>query len=135
MIIALDTSTSTCRLAWREGNDWSERDWEAARELAKGLLSFLEETIGSLESISGIIAYQGPGSFTGLRIGLTVLNTIADAQEVPIVGVTGDDWRDAGLRRLEDGDSDQIVMPLYGSEPNITTPRNTLAPMTRAGLK
>ncbi len=123
MIIALDTSTPICRLSWRESNDWKASDWEAGRTLASGLISYLEQTVGPLTTISGIIAYQGPGSFTGLRIGLTVLNTIADAQRIPIIGVTGENWREVGLARLEQGENDHVVMPLYGGEPNITTPR------------
>lgn len=123
MIIGLDTSTPVCRLSVLSDGTWTTKEWEAGRELAAGLLSYMETTIGSFGDITGIIAYQGPGSFTGLRIGLTVCNTIADAQEIPIVGVTGDEWREEGARRLENGENDRLVMPVYGGEPNITTPR------------
>lgn len=123
MIIALDTSTPVCHLSWHEGEAWETMEWEAHRDLAAGLLTFLENTVGPLEHITGIIAYQGPGSFTGLRIGLTVLNTIADTQAVPIVGTMGESWRETGLTRLNSGENDQLVMPVYGGEPNITTPR------------
>lgn len=123
MIIALDTSTPVCRLSVRDGDTWHEHQWEAGRELAGGLLTYLETAVGPLTEIKGIIAYQGPGSFTGLRIGLTVMNTIADAQHIPIVGQRGDDWRTVGLERLSGGEDDRLVMPIYGGEPNITTPR------------
>ena len=127
MILLLDTSTPTCKLTLIEG-DWRYDDqWEAARELAKGLLEYLqtqmEKNGKSWADISGIVAFQGPGSFTGLRIGLTVLNTLADAQKLPIVGATGDDWQAVGLKRLEAGENDQLVLPEYGSEPHITQPR------------
>lgn len=123
MIIALDTSTPRCVLSIWDGSSWNEHSWDAGRELAAGILTFLEDKAGSLEEITGIIAYKGPGSFTGLRIGLTVLNTIADARQISIVGVSGQDWLTLGLERLQSGDNDRIVMPLYGAEPNITTPR------------
>ena len=66
---------------------------------------------------------MGPGSFTGLRIGLTVLNTIASSQAIPIVGATGDDWQDVAVAGIDSGQNDEIVMPFYGSEANITAPR------------
>lgn len=127
MIVLLDTSTPTCKLSLIEG-DWRfDDEWEANRELAKGLLEYLQSHLEahqkSWQDISGIVAFQGPGSFTGLRIGLTVLNTLADSLQVPIVGATGEDWQQRGLERLESGENDKIVMPEYGSEANITTPR------------
>lgn len=127
MILLLDTSTPVCKLTLIEG-DWRfDDEWEAGRTLAKGLLSYLSEHFEahgkSWKDISGIVAFKGPGSFTGLRIGLTVLNTIADSDQLPIVGTTGDDWQSKGLARLEAGENDELVMPEYGAEAHITTPR------------
>ncbi len=127
MILLLDTSTPTCKLTLVEG-DWRyDGQWEAARELAKGLLGYLQDQLEkngkTWADISGIVAFQGPGSFTGLRIGLTVLNTLADAQHIPIVGAQGEAWQEDGLDRLEAGENDEIVMPEYGAEAHITQPR------------
>jgi tRNA threonylcarbamoyladenosine biosynthesis protein TsaB len=127
MILFLDTSTYTCKLSLFDG-DWRYDDeWEANRELAKGLLGYLRDQLEKngkkWEDISGIVAYKGPGSFTGLRIGLTVLNTFAEAQGIPIVGTTGEDWQKTGRERLEKGENERIVLPEYGSEAHITQPR------------
>ncbi len=127
MILLLDTSTPTCRLSLIEG-DWRyDTMWEAGRGLAKGLLAFIEQEISfqdkSWDDVTGFVIYKGPGSFTGLRIGITVFNTLAYARQLPIVGVTGDDWRMIGIRRLEAGENDEIVLPEYGGEANITKPR------------
>src|SRR5690606_11586324 len=105
MILCLDTSTPTCHLTFLEG-DWRyDTNWEAGRELAKGLLGFLEKELAFQEKtwndITGLVVYKGPGSFTGLRIGITVVNTLADVHQWPIVGVTGEGWRQAGCARLE----------------------------------
>lgn len=127
MILALDTSTPVCHLHIDVQGQLFSYEWESGRGLAKGLLGYLNENLAKhdavLTDVTGLIAYQGPGSFTGLRIGLTVLNTIADAQKIPIVGVTGDAWVQTGLDRLHTGENDTLVMPEYGGEPNITTPR------------
>lgn len=127
MILLLDTSTPTCRLSMVEGGWRYDTMWESGRGLAKGLLGFLEQEISSQDKtwsdVTGLVVYKGPGSFTGLRIGVTVFNTLAHANGWPIIGTTGDDWRAQGLKRLEAGENEEIVLPEYGGEANITKPR------------
>ncbi len=123
MMLFLDTSESVCKV-WL-GEDYHE--WEAGRELAVGLLGFLRKCAGDTENwwkdISGIGFFRGPGSFTGLRIGATVMNTLADANGLPIVGEVGEDWRAKARLRLENGDDDKIALPEYGAGPKITAPK------------
>jgi tRNA threonylcarbamoyladenosine biosynthesis protein TsaB len=127
MILLLDTATPICKLTLIDG-DWRYDDqWQADRQLARGLLKYLQEQLEkngkTFADITAIGALRGPGSFTGLRIGLTVLNTIADAQAVPIVGADGDAWQENAIARLQQGENDQIVLPLYSSDARITKPR------------
>lgn len=127
MIIALDTSTMTCDITLIDGDKRITDTWEAGRELADKLIGHLRELLVQNQKgwgdVSGIVIMQGPGSFTGLRIGMTVANTVADTLSIPIVGQRDDDWIATGIRRLEAGENDKLVMPLYGRDPNITTPR------------
>lgn len=127
MILLLDTSTGVCRLWLVEGEQRQSYEWEANRELAKGLLTYLHERLEengkSWSDISSIGVFQGPGSFTGLRIGMTVLNTLADSLNISIVGAVGDAWQDEALRRLQVGENDRVVTPFYGAEAHITKPR------------
>lgn len=127
MILLIDTSTPLCRIEFIDGS-WRHTDqWRADRNLAKGLLGYLQEQLREVgkdwSDITGIGAFQGPGSFTGLRIGLTVVNTIADSKQIPIVGSSAENWRDECLRRLEYDENDRLVMPFYGGEAHITKPR------------
>lgn len=127
MILLIDTSTPVCKVSLVEG-DWRySSEWEAGRSLAKGILGHLDKTLQSQgkqwQDVTGLVVYKGPGSFTGLRISATVFNTLAYANAIPIVGISGDDWQAAGERRLALGENDEIVVPEYGGEANITQPR------------
>jgi tRNA threonylcarbamoyladenosine biosynthesis protein TsaB len=127
MILLINTSTSICQLAFVDGESIQKYDWPADRTLAKKLLGYLSEKLGennkTWSDISAIGVFEGPGSFTGLRIGLTVMNTIADAQNIPIVGSRGENWQAEALAKLQSGKNDKIVLPFYGSEVHITAPR------------
>ena len=127
MIVLMDTSTPICKLTLVDDGQRIDNEWQSDRQLAKGLLEYLHDQLElrgkTLNDISAIGVFTGPGSFTGLRIGLTVLNTLADASGIPIVGCRGESWQETALRRLENGENDRIALPFYGSDANITTPR------------
>ncbi|UTX51471.1 tRNA (adenosine(37)-N6)-threonylcarbamoyltransferase complex dimerization subunit type 1 TsaB [Candidatus Saccharibacteria bacterium TM7i] len=127
MILLLDTSTPTCKLTLVEGAARHDFTWEAGRTLSTGLLGFIQERLGEVgsgwDALEGIVAYRGPGSFTGLRIGISVLNALANTNQLPIIGAMGEAWQMEGLARLGTGESDEIVLPEYGADANITTPR------------
>jgi tRNA threonylcarbamoyladenosine biosynthesis protein TsaB len=127
VILLLDTSTPVCQVVLVDGDRRIEKEWQADRTLAKNLLRYLTEATQEagyeLTALAGIGIMSGPGSFTGLRIGMAVGNTLADSLAIPIVGARGDNWQAEALARLERGESDGIVLPYYGSEAHITKPR------------
>lgn len=127
MIILLDTREAVCRLSLVDGDERHDYEWNADRGLAKGLLGYLTDRLSengkTFNDLTGLGVFKGPGSFTGLRIGITVLNTLADSLKLPIVGGQGEAWQDDILAALKSGQNDQIVLPEYGGEANITQPR------------
>jgi tRNA threonylcarbamoyladenosine biosynthesis protein TsaB len=127
MVIALKTADPTAELyLFTAGvTPARERRWEAGRNLAHDLLGEIEQILQglSLQELTGLVVYTGPGSFTGLRIGITTMNTMAYSLDIPIVGTNGDDWAQKGLKRLENGENDKIVLPEYGAPANITKPK------------
>lgn len=101
--------------------------WHASRELSTTLHRQIEDLLArhkkDWHDIKGIVIFKGPGSFTGLRIGFTVANTLASELNVPIVSELGEDWAHNGLKRLTSGENEIVALPEYGAEANITKPR------------
>ena len=101
--------------------------WSAGRELSSSIhsqiINLLSRNKLKLSDLTGIVVYRGPGSFTGLRIGITVANTLAQALTIPIVGTLGDNWTEEGIEKLVNGLNENVVLPEYGAEPNITPPK------------
>ena len=128
MIVSIKTDQQDAYVAISQnGEIVAEKTWTAHRELSDTLLKTIEELLSESESswndLSGVVVFQGPGSFTGLRIGITVANTLAASQGVPVVATQGDNWRTDGESRIANDDNDEIVLPEYGGEANITKPR------------
>lgn len=127
MIILLDSSTALCKITLIDDEFLKDYQWQSDRTLAKWLLGYLDKILKehskTWEDISAIGVFEGPGSFTGIRIGLTVMNTIADIKNIPIVGGRGDTWQDDVLNKLNTGKNEKIVLPFYNRGANITIPR------------
>lgn len=97
--------------------------WPAHRDLSSTILSVISEMFKrndiGFEDLSGIIFYEGPGSFTGLRIGASLANSLALGLKIPVVNSGEDDWIAHGLTELSEGKT-EIALPVYGSDPHIT---------------
>ncbi len=102
--------------------------WPAHRQLAESLHAQIDTMLKvadkKLSQVQGIVAYQGPGSFTGLRIGLSVANALADSLGLAIIAETGNDWIRQGITKLQQGANQKNVVPEYGSPPHITKPKH-----------
>ncbi|HUC20375.1 MAG TPA: tRNA (adenosine(37)-N6)-threonylcarbamoyltransferase complex dimerization subunit type 1 TsaB [Candidatus Polarisedimenticolaceae bacterium] len=129
MIIVLKTAGATATLALHEagGKALAGDEWESGRQLSSQLLSHIEALLHAQKStwddLSGIVVFRGPGSFTSLRIGITVANAMAYAKAIPIVGEVDENWADKGIKRLAAKANDGQVMPHYGAPANITKPK------------
>lgn len=102
--------------------------WPAHRELAETIHLRIAELLKAedygLADIKGIVAFKGPGSFTGLRIGLSVANALAYSLGIPIVSTSGGSWVKAGIAGLKKGQDQSVALPEYGAPPHITPPRS-----------
>ena len=65
-----------------------KKDVEHSRICIPSLIELLNQCKKSLEDINEIIVVIGPGSFTGVRIGVTIAKTIAFCKQIPIKTIT-----------------------------------------------
>ena len=94
-ILAIDTALDACAVcvATDESDDvLAEESVTLARGHAEALLPMIERVVarieGGFESLSRVAVTVGPGSYTGLRVGLSAARAIGLATGVPVVGVT-----------------------------------------------
>ena len=92
ILLAIDTSTRVVGLALYDGaqvlseSSWSSMDYHTV-ELAPAVAeAFIKAKIDS-DALGALAVALGPGSFTGLRIGLALAKGLALARHLPIVGI------------------------------------------------
>lgn len=93
MKLAIDTSTDTASLALVEDNGLlAELTWRCGQnhttQLLTHLAHLLKQTKSTLQSTSGIIVARGPGSFNGLRVGISIAKGLSFSLRVPIIGIS-----------------------------------------------
>ncbi|MBK9206930.1 MAG: tRNA (adenosine(37)-N6)-threonylcarbamoyltransferase complex dimerization subunit type 1 TsaB [Anaerolineales bacterium] len=93
MLLAIDTSTAQVGLALYDGTQiLSEMTWTTRQhhttELAPALTGLLNRCGVSMDMVSALGVAVGPGSFTSLRVGLSLVKGIALARHVPVIGIS-----------------------------------------------
>ncbi len=92
-ILAVDTSTASGSVAL-VSNDRVQAEWTLTsaqthnRRLLKSIDRVLAEIGWALEDVDLFAVTVGPGSFTGIRIGLSTMKTMAWALNKPLIGVS-----------------------------------------------
>lgn len=95
--LAIDASTEACSVALLINNAANERQIITRYELCPQshslrLLPMVDEALKEagckVQDLDGLIYGQGPGSFTGVRIGIGVAQGLAFSAELPVVGVS-----------------------------------------------
>ncbi|MEX1296956.1 MAG: tRNA (adenosine(37)-N6)-threonylcarbamoyltransferase complex dimerization subunit type 1 TsaB [Candidatus Limnocylindrales bacterium] len=95
LILAVDTSTRASIVALGSSLPLAISRREVRHRHGAHVLEQIEEVLGqagrSLDDVAALAVGTGPGSFTGLRVGLATLKTVAYARELPLVGVMSSD--------------------------------------------
>ncbi|MDQ0063517.1 tRNA (adenosine(37)-N6)-threonylcarbamoyltransferase complex dimerization subunit type 1 TsaB [Paenibacillus harenae] len=92
-VIALDTSTASMAAAVVHGNEvMGEVQSLAERNHSVHVVAHLKQLLASCgvteQSLAGIAVGKGPGSYTGMRIAVSVAKTLAWVWKKPLVGVS-----------------------------------------------
>ncbi len=113
---------------WLEKNEWSTGH-NLTAEIMDKIAGLYKNTGKTYKDTTGVMVNTGPGSFTGLRIGISIANTMAYSLNIPIVGLyeieNKPEFMEKELQRLcRKKAFEKVVFPEYGKEPNITQSKN-----------
>ena len=109
-ILAIDTATEACSVAlWNDGTTFAHFE-ECPREHTQRILplvkTILTEGNTSLTDLDALAYGRGPGSFTGVRIGIGIAQGLALGADLPMIGVSTlatmaqGAWRMTGATRV-----------------------------------
>lgn len=92
MLLAIDTATARASIALHDGATLrSECTWEAANRhtvtLAARIMQSLEASEITPADLTAVAVCIGPGSYTGVRIGVALAKGMAVARQLPLIGV------------------------------------------------
>ena len=91
-VLAIDTATEQCSAALIADERWWERAAQTARGHAEMILPMVDELLAEsglrLCDLDGVAFGRGPGSFTGVRIGVSVAQGLALSCDLSVVGVS-----------------------------------------------
>jgi tRNA threonylcarbamoyladenosine biosynthesis protein TsaB len=92
LILCIETATKMCSVALFKGDELlSLKEQGGAYSHAENLTVFIEQVFAeakvSLQQIDAIAISKGPGSYTGLRIGVSTVKGLAFALQKPVIAV------------------------------------------------
>lgn len=91
-LLALDTATENCSVALQSQQQYYTRVAVSPREHSQRILGFIDEVTQEAgvakAELDGIVVGIGPGSFTGVRIGVSVAQGLAYSLGLKVVGIT-----------------------------------------------
>ena len=92
-ILCIDTSSNLCSVAILENNNLINKlELNNGLTHSETLMPLIKELLNtsnlSLKDIDLLVSDIGPGSFTGIRIGVSTVKAFADCLNIPCVGIS-----------------------------------------------
>lgn len=139
LILNIETATKVCSVAiGKEGNlidfiEVNDSDYSHSEKLNVFIIELLKRNKLTLSNFDAIAISEGPGSYTGLRIGTSTAKGICYSLDIPLISVntlselcelapveTGTKIPMIDARRME------VYTAFYSADNNITTPQHNL---------
>jgi tRNA threonylcarbamoyladenosine biosynthesis protein TsaB len=164
-VIALDTCLGACSAAvrwldriepgppqvehWREASRYEELATGHAERLMPMIRDILDESGRRIQDLDAIAVTEGPGTFTGIRLGVAAARALALATGLPIRATTclhvlayqakhelGDEGLDHTIAVCADARNKQVFVQLFGEASDTPlTKAQLLTPEAAAALK
>ncbi|HMD14275.1 MAG TPA: tRNA (adenosine(37)-N6)-threonylcarbamoyltransferase complex dimerization subunit type 1 TsaB [Bacteroidota bacterium] len=117
IVLGIETATAVCAVALVDDDVVrAERRYEIPQAHSEKLMECVDDCLKSaglvLSSIDGIAVSIGPGSFTGLRIGLSVAKGLAFAADKPLIGVPTLEALAVQPVRKGVAETDDVIVPM-----------------------
>lgn len=115
--LAIDTATEVAAIALGDRDTLlAESRISAGRSHLELLLPAVHELLNhnnlAIQDVSAIVAGTGPGTFSGLRVGISTARALAQALKVPLYGFGTLEALALGLLRSKRGSNDCLVLPV-----------------------
>lgn len=128
MILTIRTDKPEAEIGlFKDGQEIAYEKWQAHRQLAETIHHKIKTLLAykgqSFIEVRGVVVFMGPGSYTGLRIGVSVANALAYSLGCPVVATNGPNWIADGTKLLDKGQGQKIALPEYESPAKTTKPR------------
>lgn len=130
-ILSIDTSSNLCSVALLENNQTIEElvidDNKTHSQNLMPLIQnlFIKSNIG-LSQIDLIACNKGPGSFTGIRIGIATAKAIAEVANIPVIGISSLDCLAYNVKNatgiicsLIDANNNQVYCGIFDNNYNL----------------
>ncbi len=113
-ILAVETATRPCSVAFQAHETiyslYSEDEKSSSQKTLQMVDDVLREADASINEVESLGVTIGPGSFTGLRIGFSLIQGFALALDIPVCGLSTLEVLAATYKRTRDLRKDQLLI-------------------------
>lgn len=117
LILLIETGTSTCSVALSEnGNVISLKEQNEANIHASQITLFIQDVMKEADKnysdLDAVAVSMGPGSYTGLRIGISTAKGLCYALDIPLIAIDTIEAMASGLIKSQDLPQNALLVPM-----------------------